>query len=121
MHKDPNLRKRNALVIPGGLIALFSFLGILYAAAFRDANNTCGASDQIVLAGACRSALVVLAIPLIIGLAMAGADAAIARSGVSYPVSPVLGGMAGLGLSMLIPFALLYAGQVRNPCCAAKG
>src|SRR5688572_13939398 len=57
MHKDPNLRKRNALVIPGGLLALYGFLGVAYVAALRGDDGSCGDATLIVFLGECRSAL----------------------------------------------------------------
>jgi hypothetical protein len=169
MHKDSNLRKRNALVIPGGLLAFYGILGILYASGLRAPSDTCPAGgDLIWIAGACRSAVLVLAIPVIIGLALVavgalafrnrahcrlghgswthfglallisgvllpalamvlapsllGPDAAITRGGVDYPVTTLFAGLTGVSLLMLVPFAVLYAAQVRaNPCCADKG
>ncbi|MEA3137468.1 MAG: hypothetical protein QOC71_1749 [Thermoplasmata archaeon] len=70
MHKDGNLRKRNALVIPGGLLALYELLGLAYVAFVRSDDASCGDPSLIVFLGACRSALLVLAIPIVIGLAM---------------------------------------------------
>lgn len=72
MHKDSNLRKRNALVIPGGLLTAYSFIGLLYVVGIRGDEGTCADAALIVFAGACRSAILVLAIPLVIGLALVG-------------------------------------------------
>lgn len=168
MHKDPNLRKRNALVIPGGLLTLVAVAGILYVVGLRGDAGTCEDAGLIVLAGACRSALLVLAIPLVIGLALlatgalrfrskatcrlghgswahfglaflvtltvlpllgallspslVGEDAAIVNSGVRYPVTSILGGLALVGLVALVPYSALYVARNRaNPCCREKG
>ncbi|MFA5943338.1 MAG: hypothetical protein WC876_02610 [Candidatus Thermoplasmatota archaeon] len=169
MHKDPNLRKRNALVIPGGLFALYGILGMLYAAGVRSPSDTCPDDGSLIwIAGACRSAILVLAIPVVLGLAMVGvgflafrsratcrnghgswthfglafllsaillpvvayalvpsvlgSDAVITRGGVDYAVTTILGGLFGVAVLMFIPFAVLYAAQVRaNPCCREKG
>jgi hypothetical protein len=168
MHKDANLRKRNALVIPGGLLAFYGLVGMLYVLVVRGDSGTCGDASLIVFAGACRSAVLVMAIPIVIGLALVGvgafafrgmatcrqghgswthftlallvslavvpilgmvlapsllgAGATFARNGVNYPISTLLGGIAGVGVLMLVPFGFLYAGQTRaNPCCQEKG
>jgi hypothetical protein len=168
MHKDGNLLKRNALVIPGGLLALYGLLGLAYVSGLRGDTGSCGDANLVVVAGACRSATLVLAIPIVLGLAMVGVgslafrnkatcrrghgswthfglaflvsltlvplfgallapslvgeDAVITRGTVDYPVVTVLGGLAGIGLLMLIPFVILYAAQARaNPCCSEKG
>lgn len=76
MHRDPSLRTRNALVIPGVLLVLVSLVGILYAQAVRGDDVECGDGTQIVLAGACRSATLVLIIPLAIGILLLGLGAA---------------------------------------------
>lgn len=75
MHKDSNLRKRNALVIPGGLLALYSLIGLLYVVGIRGNEGTCADASLLVFAGACRSATLLLAIPLVIGLALVGVGA----------------------------------------------
>ncbi|MHB1262385.1 MAG: hypothetical protein ACYC2H_11800 [Thermoplasmatota archaeon] len=75
MHKDSNLRKRNALVIPGGLLALYSLIGLLYVVLIRGNEGTCADPGLMVFAGACRSATLLLAIPLVIGLALVGVGA----------------------------------------------
>lgn len=80
MHKDSNLRKRNALVIPGGLLALYSLIGLLYVVLVRGDEGTCADPGLIVFAGACRSATLLLAIPLVVGLALVGVGALAFRS-----------------------------------------
>jgi hypothetical protein len=75
MHKDGNLRKRNALVIPGGLLALYGFLGMAYVALVRGDTGTCDDAALVVFAGACRSAYILLAIPLVLGLALVATGA----------------------------------------------
>jgi hypothetical protein len=168
MHKDANLRKRNALVIPGGLLAVHALAGMLYVRLLRSDGGTCGDAALMVFAGACRPAVLVMAIPLVVGLALVGTGAVAFRSratcrhghgswthftlallvslvtvpllgiglapslvgdgasivqgGVNYPISSILGGLSLLGILMLLPFAFLYAGQVRaNPCCTERG
>ena len=168
MHKDANLRKRNALVIPGGLLAVHGLFGILYATALRTDDGTCGDASLMVFFGVCRSAVLVMAIPVVIGVALAlvgaftfrsratcrhghgswthftlallislvvvplagigltpallGEDAALVVDSVRYPWTSIFAGLAAVGAFMLVPFAFLYAGQVRaNPCCTEKG
>lgn len=80
MHKDANLRKRNALVIPGGLLAVYGLIGLAYVALVRDDSNSCDDRALVVFLGACRSAYVMLAIPLIVGLTLVAVGALAARS-----------------------------------------
>ena len=80
MHRDPTLRKRNALVIPGVLLVLACLVGILYAQSLRSDNVTCDDGAQVFVAGACRSATLILVIPLAIGALLIGLGARL-RSG----------------------------------------
>lgn len=68
MHRDPTLRRRNALVIPGVLLTLFSLEGMAYAAWFRPDTVECGDGGLIVLAYACRRVALLLLAPLVLGL-----------------------------------------------------
>lgn len=105
MHQDPNLRKRNALVIPGGLLTLVSLVGMAYVVLLRGDQGTCEDAGLIVLAGACRSALLVLAIPLVIGLAMAASGAMAFRSKATCRLG--WGSWAHFGLALLITLVVL--------------
>lgn len=107
MHKDPNLRKRNALVIPGGLLALTAFIGIAYVAVLRGDEGTCEDSGLIVFLGACRSAMLLLAIPLIIGLALVASGALGFRSKATCRHG--WGSWAHFGLAVLIAMVLVPA------------
>jgi hypothetical protein len=105
MHKDPNLRKRDALVIPGGLLALFSLIGMLYVALVRGDQGTCEDASLIVFAGACRSALLVLAIPFIVGLALLAVGVLKFRSRATCRIGH--GSWAHFGLAVLITLVVL--------------
>lgn len=72
MHRDPTLRTRNALVIPGVLLVLLCLAGIVYAQALRGDDVECEDGRQVVFAGTCRSATLLLVIPLAIGLLLMG-------------------------------------------------
>lgn len=76
MHRDPTLRARNALVIPGVLLILLCLSGIVYAQALRSDDTQCEDGRLVVFAGACRSATLLLAIPLALGVLLAGLGAA---------------------------------------------
>lgn len=76
MHRDPTLRKRNALVIPGVLLVLLCLVGIVYAQALRPDSVECGDGRQVVFANACRSATLLLVIPLALGVLLVGLGAA---------------------------------------------
>lgn len=75
MHRDPNLRKRNALAIPGTLLSLVSLAGILYATFLRPDTVTCEDGTLMVFAGACRRAGLLLLGPFAIGLILVGLSA----------------------------------------------
>lgn len=70
MHRDPTLRKRNAMVIPGVLLTLFSLDGMLYTAFLRPDTVECGDGGLVVFAYACRRAALLLVAPLVLGLAL---------------------------------------------------
>lgn len=70
MHRDPTLRRRNALVIPGVLLTLFSLEGMAYAAWFRPDTVECGDGSLVVFAYACRRVGLLLLAPLVVGLAL---------------------------------------------------
>lgn len=54
MPHDPHLVKRNLLVIPGGLLAFYSLVVILYAEGIRSASATdCAAAGQVMVQGVC--------------------------------------------------------------------
>lgn len=72
MHRDPNLRKRNALAISGTLVGLLSLAGIVYSQILRPDTVTCEDGTLVVLAGACRSAALLLLAPLALGLILLG-------------------------------------------------
>lgn len=107
MHKDPNLVKRNSLVIPGGLLALLSVVGMVYVAGLRDDSGTCEDGSLIVLAGDCRPALLVLAIPLVIGLALVAVGALKFRSVTTCRLGH--GSWAHFGLAALIAMVVVPA------------
>ncbi len=75
MHRDPNLRKRNAMAIPGTLLALSSLAGILYALFLRPDAVECEDGTLIVFAGACRRAGLLLLGPFALGLVLVGLSA----------------------------------------------
>lgn len=72
MQRDPTLRRRNALVIPGALLVMLSLAGIVYAQTLRTDDVTCEDGRLVVFAGACRSASLLLAIPFAIGALLLG-------------------------------------------------
>src|SRR5215210_4203660 len=105
MHKDRNLRKRNALVIPGGLLALYGLLGLAYVALVRDDSNSCDDASLVVFLGACRSAYILLAIPVIIGLALVAVGALAARN--TSTCRDGHGSWTHFGLALLISLVLV--------------
>lgn len=84
MHRDPTLRKRNALVIPGVLLVLVSLVGILYAQMLRSDRVTCDDGTLVFVLDACRSAALLLAIPLVIGIVLIALGAFMRRQGTCH-------------------------------------
>jgi hypothetical protein len=121
MHKDPNLRRRNALVIPGGLLALWSVVGILVTRYLRGDTGSCDDGSQIVFAGQCRSATLVLAIPLIIGLALLATGALKFRSKATCRLGH--GSWTHFGLAFLLTLVLfpLIGGLMSGDATATRG
>ena len=120
MHKDPNLRKRNALVIPGGLLAVLAVVGMVHVSVLRNDTGTCEDPGLIVLAGACRSAMLALAIPLVIGLALVGSGAIGFRNKATCRQG--WGSWAHFGLAFLIALVLLPAlGILVGPSLVGSG
>lgn len=107
MHKDPNLRKRDALVIPGGLVALFTFVGLLYVLLWRGDQGTCEDAGLIGFAGDCRSAALLLGVPLVLGLALVGVGAGVFRN--KSTCRKGHGSWAHFGLAVLIALVVLPA------------
>ncbi len=81
MHRDPTLRRRNALVIPGTLLVLVCLAGIVYAQGLRSDDNDCEDGRLVVFAGACRSASLLLAVPFAIGALLMGVGIAQRKRG----------------------------------------
>lgn len=111
MHRDPTLRKRNALVIPGALLVLFSLVGIVYATLLRSDDVSCGDGGLIEFAYACRRAWMLLLAPVIIGIGL------IVLGAMTRPKSPC---HIGHGTAATTGLALLIAG-VAVPALAAIG
>src|ERR1051326_8699946 len=120
MHKDPNLRKRNALVIPGGLLAVYGFLGIVYVHFLRGSDNSCSDAGLVVFPGACRSAALLLAIPLIVGLALGAAGALAYRSKATCRHGH--GSWTHFGLALLLSMVVVpLLGLVLSPSLVGSG
>lgn len=111
MHRDPTRSKRNALVIPGVLLVLVALVGILYAQAVRSDDVTCEDGTQVFIAGACRSAALVLVIPLAIGALLIGLGARLRSGERCHP---------GHGTTATAVLAVLIA-AVALPAIAAVG
>ncbi len=106
MHRDPTRSKRNALVIPGVLLALTCLVGILYAQTVRSDDVTCEDGSKIFAGGSCRSAALLLAVPLAIGALLIGLGARL-RSGETC--HPGHGTAATTVLAVLITAVALLA------------
>lgn len=70
MARDPKLWKRNAFVLPGGLLTLYAVAGLLYVAAYRTPSSTCVVAHRFLVGGHCYSAYPFLAALLILGLVL---------------------------------------------------
>lgn len=117
MHRDPNLRKRNALVIPGVLIAVLSLIGMLYAQFLRPDTVQCDDGRLVVFANACRSAVVLLAIPFVAGLVLAIVGSRVRRPSCSLGHgTAATTGLALLATMVALPLlAALYVYLAQDP------
>lgn len=106
MHRDPTLRRRNALVIPGVLLTLFSLEGMAYATWLRPDNVECGDGSLVVFAYACRRVGLLLLAPLVLGVILTIVGA-LQRS--KNPCHPGHGTVAATGLAILITGFLVPA------------
>lgn len=66
---DPNLTKRNALVLPGGLLAVYGALGLVLLA-LRGSGGACGSGLRVMYHGACYGLLWPLVFLLAVGIAL---------------------------------------------------
>lgn len=74
MSRDPSLRKRNALVIPGGILLFYCAVAILYAEGFRRKSDFCPDGSWILIDHVCYTVWKIL-LPLVllaVGLIVAG-------------------------------------------------
>lgn len=81
MARDPKLRKRNSLVIPGGLLVLYALAGLVYVWAFKDKSPHCPEVQQFLVAEHC------------------------------YRSTPFLGGFLLLGLILLVVGLWVFRGK----------
>ena len=70
MTRDSNVLKRDLFVIPGGLLSLYGFLGLLYVLFWRSEETPCSDSYRFLLSGACYNVLPLLVVLLLVGLAL---------------------------------------------------
>lgn len=104
MHRDPTLRKRNALVIPGVLLVLVCLAGIVYAQGLRSDDVECEDGRMVVFAGDCRSATLLLTIPLALGLLLVILGARLRGTGTCHLGH---GTIATTGLAILLALVVL--------------
>ncbi|MCA1811072.1 MAG: hypothetical protein LC623_03560, partial [Halobacteriales archaeon] len=69
MGRDANIAKRNALVLPGGLLAFYGAVGLLLLVA-RGSSGACHDGLRVMYHGACYSLVWPLAILLLLGVAL---------------------------------------------------
>lgn len=67
--RDANIAKRNALVLPGGLLAFYGAVGLLLLVA-RGSSGACNDGLRVMYHGACYSLVWPLAIMLLLGIAL---------------------------------------------------
>jgi hypothetical protein len=72
MGRDANITKRNALVIPGGLLAFYGLLGLVFVKAVRRADGPCQDALKALYHGACYNILWPLVVVLVLGLILVG-------------------------------------------------
>ncbi|MGB0652297.1 MAG: hypothetical protein ACPGQL_03770 [Thermoplasmatota archaeon] len=64
---DRDERVRESLLITGGLLALYSLIGILYAEGIRGDSGVCGDGGRVLVNDQCVRAWLLLMIPLVAG------------------------------------------------------
>ncbi|HEX2066087.1 MAG TPA: hypothetical protein VHI93_04670 [Candidatus Thermoplasmatota archaeon] len=113
MGRDANLTKRNALVLPGGLLAFHSALALALLAA-RGGSGACGPGFRVLYHGACFGLLVPLLLLLGVGAALVVLGAVLFRgapeglAGHLHPGTPTHLTLALLASLVAVP--LLGAG-----------
>jgi hypothetical protein len=70
MTRDRNLLKRDLMVIPGALLAVYGLVGLLYVLFWRDETGPCVATYRLLVGGACYNVLPLLLLVLLVGLAL---------------------------------------------------
>jgi hypothetical protein len=70
MPRDSSLVKRNAFVLPGGLLAFWSMLGTIVLLVLQPQDSRCPAVNQAVLDGVCYNVLRWLVLFIFVGVAL---------------------------------------------------
>jgi len=110
MARDPKLWKRNAFVLPGGLLTLYALAGLLYVGAYRSGGGTCVVAHRFLVGGHCYSAYPFLAAILILGLVLVVVGLYVFRGrpaelpGHLHPGTPTHFVLALLASLVLVPF-----------------
>ncbi len=70
MMRDRNLLRRDLLAIPGGLLAAYGLVGLLYALFWRSDEGPCVDSYRLLVSGACYNILPLLITVFLLGLTL---------------------------------------------------
>ena len=70
MARDPKLWKRNAFVLPGGILTLYALAGLFYVFVYRTPTPACSAAHRFLVTSHCYSAYPFLGAILILGVAL---------------------------------------------------
>jgi hypothetical protein len=106
--RDANIAKRNALAIPGALLAFYGAAGFLLAA-LRGTDGACGDGMRVMYHGACYGLVWPLAIGLLLGILLLVLGLALFRgrpeglAGQLHPGTPTHIGLAILASLVAVP------------------
>ena len=70
MGRDANIRRRDALIIPGGLLVFYSLAAIIYAEGFRTESDFCPDGSWVLINNTCYTAWKLLLPVLLIGIGL---------------------------------------------------
>ncbi|MES2154274.1 MAG: hypothetical protein V4510_03985 [bacterium] len=109
MARDPQLLKRNLLVLPGGLLAFFATLGLVYFLAVRPRGGLpCAKYTQVLYHGSCYTTTGFLVGMLLVGLILVAVGLVVFRSKPKVLVDHLYHGTPShFGLALLAAFAAI--------------
>lgn len=122
MARDSNQPSRDLMVIPGGLLAVYSLLGMLYTSYLRGNANPCSEGAQVLIGGACYRIWLILLPFLLLGILLVILGIVLFRGradrlrGLLYPGTGARFTLWLLGSLFVVPLlAVLGVAAVQDP------